>query len=129
MQTHAIQYNRTRLTSYSIGASLISFGLPIACYAFTYFTNDVSGCPPPSLLSPSTFTLDKLKQEVGWQGFSGLLNVQSAIATIGYYTLSLVLGKILPATEVQGVKLKNGKRLDYRMNSRSRHRSSTRNQH
>ena len=85
----------------------------------TFFTNEVSGCPPPSLLTPSTFTLDKLKQEVGWQGFSGLLNTQSAIATLAYYALSMVLYKIIPTTEINGTKLRSGGKLVYRLNSMS----------
>ena len=84
----------------------------------TMFTNDVSGCPPPSLLSPSTLTLDKLKAEVGWTGFSTLLNTQTVIATLGYYGLSLLLYRLLPATEVIGTELKVGGKHTYRFNGR-----------
>ncbi|GAB7353031.1 hypothetical protein MBLNU459_g3587t1 [Dothideomycetes sp. NU459] len=99
-----------------IGAALISFGLPIVCYAFAFLTNDVSGCPPPSLLHPSTFSLDKFKQEVGWPGLSGLINTETVVATFGYYALSLALDVLLPAHKVEGVKLRGGHRLKYRFN-------------
>ena len=101
-----------------IGASLISFGLPIACYAFAFLCNDVSGAPPPSLVHPSTFSLEKLKQETGWPGFSGLCNTQAIVATLGYYFLSLVLNAVLPAQEVEGVELRGGGRLKYRFNGK-----------
>ncbi|KAF2151057.1 ERG4/ERG24 ergosterol biosynthesis protein [Myriangium duriaei CBS 260.36] len=98
------------------GATLISFGLPIVCYLFAFFVNDVSGCPPPSLLQPSTFTLEKLKQDVGWQGFGTLLNTQTAFWTIMYYALNVVLWKVLPGQEVEGTVLRNGSRIKYRFN-------------
>lgn len=114
----------------SIGAALISFGLPIGCYAFTFLCNDVSGCPAPSLLSPSKlFTppalsyksgfqhaLDTLKAETGWPGFSGLISVEAALGTLAWYAFSLLLYIILPASEVDGVELKSGGRLKYRFN-------------
>ncbi|KAJ9630414.1 erg24, C-14 sterol reductase [Taxawa tesnikishii (nom. ined.)] len=100
-----------------LGAALISFGLPIACYAFAFLCNDVSGCPAPSLLEPSTLTLDKLKEETGWPGFAGLLNTEAFIGTLGYYLFSLLLWAFLPATEVQGTELSSGGRLKYRFNA------------
>lgn len=115
-----------------IGALLISIGLPIGCYAFAFLCNDVSGCPAPSLLHPSTLfsspplssqsgfdhTLDTLKREVGWPGFAGLISAQALLGTLGWYALSLVLYALLPAQEVEGVELKTGGRLMYRLNCR-----------
>ncbi|TKA30996.1 Delta(14)-sterol reductase [Salinomyces thailandicus] len=114
-----------------IGAALISFGLPIACYAFAFLCNDVTGCPAPSLLSPSKlFTpptlsrqsgwqhaIDVLKQETGWPGFAGLINIEATVGTLAWYGLSLMLYVLLPAKEVEGTELKTGGRLMYRMNS------------
>lgn len=100
-----------------IGAFLISFGLPIGCYAFAFLCNDVSGAPPPSLLHPSTFSLEKLKAETGWPGFSGLLNTKAVVGTLAYYLFSLILNVVLPAQEVNGVELRDGAgRLKYRFN-------------
>lgn len=117
----------------SIGAALISFGLPIGCYAFAFLCNDVSGCPAPSLLSPHRlFTppalstqpgwqhaLETLKKEVAWPGFAGLLNAEAAIGALGWYALSLALYVVLPAHEVEGVELRSGGRLKYRLNGTS----------
>lgn len=110
---------------------MISFGLPIACYAFGFLCNDVSGCPPPSLLSPSKlFTpptlsnkapwqhaLDTLKAEVGWPGWSGLINTEAVLGTLFWYGLSLLLYVLLPAQEVLGTELRTGGRLKYRFNA------------
>ncbi|CAI6329360.1 unnamed protein product [Periconia digitata] len=99
------------------GAFVISFGLPLLCYTFVFLCNDVSGCPAPSLLNPSTLTLDQLKKEVGWTGFSGLINTNAVLGTLGYYLLSLTLYSFLPATKVEGTELRSGGRLKYRFNA------------
>ncbi|KAL6705213.1 erg24, C-14 sterol reductase [Coniothyrium glycines] len=99
------------------GAFIISFGLPVLVYVFTFLCNDISGCPAPSLLHPYSLDLEQLKKEVGWTGFSGLLNTNAFLGTLGYYLLSLTLYTFLPAEESQGVELRNGARLKYRFNS------------
>ncbi|KAF2091538.1 sterol C-14 reductase-like protein [Saccharata proteae CBS 121410] len=100
-----------------LGAVGVSFGLPILCYIFAFVCNDVSGCPAPSTLHPSTLTLDQLKKDVGWQGWSSLINLNSVLATLGYYLFSLLLNVVLPAEEVEGVQLRSGGRLKYRFNA------------
>ncbi|KAF4981661.1 hypothetical protein FDECE_17647 [Fusarium decemcellulare] len=101
------------------GAFGISFLLPILVYIFTFACNDVSGCPAPSLLHPKTLSLEKLKQEVGWpeDGISGLLNWEASAAAVGYVLFSLILFRILPATEIEGTELRSGGRLKYRFNT------------
>ncbi|KAF2730539.1 sterol C-14 reductase-like protein [Polyplosphaeria fusca] len=99
------------------GAFVISTFLPIICYAFAFLCNDTTGCPAPSLLHPSTLTLDKLKQEVGWAGWSGLVTWKAALGTFGYYLLSLTLHTFLPADEPEGTELRSGGRLKYRFNA------------
>ncbi|TQN71869.1 Delta(14)-sterol reductase [Colletotrichum shisoi] len=102
-----------------IGAFFISFGLPILVYLFTFACNDVSGCPAPSLLSPSTLKLDQLKREVGWpeKGVWGLGSIEVTGAVLGYYLFNAILYRILPGAEVDGVELSSGGRLKYRCNS------------
>ncbi|KPM43701.1 Delta(14)-sterol reductase [Neonectria ditissima] len=101
------------------GAFVISFGLPILVYVFNFVCNDISGCPAPSLLSPRTLSLDKLKLEVGWpeNGLAGLISWEATAATAGYMFLSMVLYRLLPATEVEGTELRNGAKLKYRFNT------------
>jgi delta14-sterol reductase len=108
-----------RLTALSPGAFIISFFLPLVCYALTLFCNDISGCPTPSLLHPSTFDLNQFKKEIGWTGFSGLINTKAALGTFGYYFLSLALHAFLPAENVDGTELKTGGKLKYRFNGMS----------
>lgn len=109
---------RTSLTVDSPGAVVISLGVPLLTYAFAFLCNDISGCPAPSLLSPSTLTLENLKRETGWKGFSGLLSTEAALGVAAWYLFSLTLYAFLPADELQGVKLDSGARLKYRLNGK-----------
>lgn len=102
--------------SRSPGAFVISFGLPVLVYVFTFLCNDISGCPAPSLLHPYSLDFDQLKKEVGWTGFSGLINTKAFLGTLGYYLLSLALYRFLPAEESHGTELRSGGKLKYRFN-------------
>lgn len=102
-----------------LGAAGIVVGLPILLYTFLFACNDISGCPAPSLLSPSTFSLEQFKAEIGWPGWSGLHSWEATGVTVAYHFLSLVLWRVLPAQEVYGTKLvQHGKPLKYRVNGR-----------
>ncbi|KAF2101743.1 Delta(14)-sterol reductase-like protein [Rhizodiscina lignyota] len=100
-----------------VGVAFITFAVHAVPYALAFLCNDISGCPAPSLLHPTSLSLEKLKAETGWQGVSGLLNTNAFLGTLGWYFLSLVLYAALPATTVQGVELKSGGRLTYRFNA------------
>jgi len=102
-----------------LGAFGISFGLPILVYIFAFGCNDISGCPTPSLLSPKTLSLDKLKAEVGWpeNGVVGLFSWEALAASIGYVLVNAILYRILPAVEIEGTVLRSGGRLKYRFNT------------
>ncbi|KAF2878207.1 ergosterol biosynthesis ERG4/ERG24 [Massariosphaeria phaeospora] len=98
------------------GVTILSFGLPPLVYVLTFLCNDISGCPAPSLLPSSNFSWGQLKKEVGWPGFSGLINTQAVLGTLGYYLLLLTLYAFLPAETPEGTELKTGGRLKYRFN-------------
>ncbi|KAF2757865.1 sterol C-14 reductase-like protein [Pseudovirgaria hyperparasitica] len=99
------------------GAFLISIGLPILCYVFAFGCNDVSGCPIPSLLHPTEFNIEDLKRDIGWKGIESIINLQSILATVGWYIYLLTLTRFLPATEIEGVELDSGGKLKYRLNT------------
>jgi delta14-sterol reductase len=107
----------THLSRPRIGAFGVSFGLPILTYIMTFLCNDIAGCPVPSALTPSTLTLEALKEETGWPGISGLASWKVTGWVLAYYFLSLVLHRILPGEVVEGVELSSGGRLKYKFNS------------
>ncbi|OQD71738.1 hypothetical protein PENPOL_c001G08149 [Penicillium polonicum] len=102
-----------------IGAFGIVFGLPILIYLFTFVCNDISGCPAPSLLNPSTLSLEQLKSEVGWpeEGVTALYDTNVTLWTLSYYAFSLFLQVFLPGQEADGVVLACGGRLKYKFNA------------
>ncbi|KKY13932.1 putative c-14 sterol reductase [Phaeomoniella chlamydospora] len=102
-----------------LGAFGVTFGLPILVYLSTFLCNDVSGCPVPSLLNPSTITFEKLKRETPWpeEGFAGLFDFKVSAWVLAYFGLLLVLQLILPGVEVEGVKLACGGKHKYKFNT------------
>ncbi|KAI9695511.1 MAG: erg24, C-14 sterol reductase [Candelina mexicana] len=102
-----------------LGTSALTILLPLVCYLVTFLCNDVSGCPVPSLLHPSTLSFEQLKRDAGWPsaGILGLFNISVAISVLDYYALSLVLQALLPGKEVEGVELRSGGRLKYKFNA------------
>lgn len=101
-----------------LGAFGIIFGLPVLIYGFTFFCNDVSGCPAPSLLRPSTLSLDTLKTEIGWPdgGIAELYDTQVTLGVLSYYALSLIMYVFLPGHEVEGTELACGGKHKYKFN-------------
>ena len=87
-------------------------------YTFAFSLNEVSGLPPPSLLQPSSFTLDALKSQVGWpeEGIRGLFDFRVTQYVLGYYALHVLLQVVLPGEEVQGTALACGGRHVYKFN-------------
>ncbi|KAJ5604108.1 C-14 sterol reductase [Penicillium hordei] len=102
-----------------LGAVVFIFGLSTLIYAFTFLCNDVSGCPAPSLLNPSTLSLDKLKEEVGWpqDGLKAFFDMRVTLWVLSYYLLSLVLYVFLPGEVVEGTELACKGRLRYKFNA------------
>ena len=98
-----------------LGALGMTIGLPILCYLFGFLCNDVSGCPAPSLLS-GHIDLEAIKQDVGWPGLQGLFSLEATAWVLAYYLLLLVLFVVIPAPEVEGVELRTGGKLTYKLN-------------
>ena len=72
------------------------------------------------MLSPSTLTIEQLKQDVGWpaDGIWGLASWSVTAKVLGYYLFSMLLQVYMPGKEMLGTELVAGGRLDYKFNSR-----------
>ncbi|KAK5095947.1 erg24, C-14 sterol reductase [Lithohypha guttulata] len=101
------------------GAFLITFGLPVLVYATAFLCNDVSGCPAPALLHPSTLTWVKLKHQIPWpeEGIRGVHSWEVTAWVSAYYFLSLFLQLLLPGEYVEGLQLSCGGRHTYKFNA------------
>ncbi|KAJ5095454.1 erg24 C-14 sterol reductase [Penicillium alfredii] len=102
-----------------LGAFGFIVGLSTLIYAFTFLCNDVSGCPAPSLLDPSTLSLDTLKEDVNWPqgGLNAFFDLQVTLWVLSYYLLSLILYVFLPGKVVEGTELACKGRLRYKFNA------------
>ncbi|KAJ1324336.1 Delta14-sterol reductase [Microdochium nivale] len=101
-------------------AAAIIIGLPLFMNVLYLACNDVSGCPAPALLSPRSLTWPALRAQMPWpeEGLRGFASWSATAAVLGYYLVSLVLHRVLPAAEVRGTKLReSGKTLLYRFNA------------
>lgn len=85
----------------SIGAAGIVFGLPVLMNVMYLGCNDVSGCPAPALLELRSLTWHTLKAQIPWpeDGIWGFASWKVTGWVLAYYLLSLVLYRVLPATE------------------------------
>ncbi|OBT59974.1 hypothetical protein VE03_10334, partial [Pseudogymnoascus sp. 23342-1-I1] len=101
------------------GAFAITVVTPLIIYLTTFLCNDIYGCPIPSALDPKTLTLEKVKTETGWPGWSGLVSLETTGWVLSYYFLSLVLHRFLPGQIVEGTELATGGRLKYKLNTLS----------
>lgn len=102
-----------------LGAFGITFGLPLLIYATFFFCNDVSGCPAPALLHPSTLTWSKLRAQIPWSenGVKGIYSTDATLWVSAYYFLSLFLQLVLPGEHVEGLQLDSGGRHTYKFNA------------
>ncbi|ETS78137.1 Delta(14)-sterol reductase [Pestalotiopsis fici W106-1] len=103
-----------------LGAAAIVLGLPVLLFVFHLTCNDVSGCPIPSLLSPTTFTWEDFTAQTPWprDGFQSLFSWEATGWLLAYYLVSMTLHRVLPAQEVYGSKLRDsGLPLKYRFNA------------
>lgn len=100
------------------GALAITVLLPLFVYTTVFLCNDVSGCPAPALLEPTSLTLEKLQAQTPWpeNGIAGLHDWTVTAWVSTYYFLSLVLQLVLPGEEAEGLLLASGGRLMYKFN-------------
>lgn len=63
--------------------------------------------------------MERLKQDAGWpkEGVRGLASWDASAKVLGYYLFSLILHRVLPGHEMEGVELSNGGKLHYKFNS------------
>ncbi|KAK4934594.1 erg24, C-14 sterol reductase, partial [Elasticomyces elasticus] len=102
-----------------IGTLVLITFLPTLIYALLFLCNDVSGCPAPGLLSPSTLSWSKLQRQIPWpeNGLAGLFDLKAIALTSAYYFFSLLLHFLLPGEEHEGMLLACNARHTYKFNA------------
>jgi Delta14-sterol reductase len=93
------------------GALLITLGVPVATYALYFGCSESSGgCPPP--LS-ANHILKSLSDVNTWKR---LWDTEAALIYLSWYAFCVLAWFLLPGDWVEGVKLRNGNRIKYKIN-------------
>ncbi|KAG8686279.1 erg24, C-14 sterol reductase, partial [Ceratobasidium sp. 395] len=107
-----------RTTNYEFfgppGAAVVSLGVPFALYALYFSCNEASGgCPPPVWALPFNFV--RAVQDRGW--WASLFDAKATVAYFGWYAFTVFAWAVLPGDWVEGVELRSGGRLSYKINA------------
>ncbi|KAG9099497.1 erg24, C-14 sterol reductase [Ceratobasidium sp. 370] len=96
------------------GAALVSLGVPIAIYALYFTCSEASGgCPPPLWALPVNFV--RSVQDLDW--WASLFDAKATAAYFAWYAFTVVAWAVLPGDWVEGVQLRSGGRLSYKINA------------
>lgn len=106
------------------GALAVTTVVPVVSYALYFGCSEkTGGCPPPY-----AYSLEAVKEavvssvtDVNW--WKGLWDNEAAILYFGWYAFCVVAWAILPGDWIEGTKLRNGKRLQYKINGECHARS------
>jgi Delta14-sterol reductase len=111
-----------RTTAYEFfgppGALFITLMVPITTYAL-YFgcSEQTGGCPPPR---PSIVPniIDSVGDPKWWKG---LWDTQATVMYFAWYAICVVSWQVLPGDWVEGVTLRTGDKIKYKINGESHH--------
>ncbi|QRV92119.1 C-14 sterol reductase ERG24 [Ceratobasidium sp. AG-Ba] len=96
------------------GATLVSLGVPFMIYALYFTCNEASGgCPPPLWALPFNFV--RSVRDIDW--WASLFDAKATIAYFAWYAFTVVAWAVLPGDWVEGVELRNGGRISYKINA------------
>ena len=95
-----------------LGAIGIIFGLPLVTYAL-FFLCGADYCLAPSNAAEA---LDRLVGPLSPPALADLVSARAFAVVFGWFLFQVLLERFLPGPEAQGVVLKNGSRLTYRIN-------------
>ena len=111
-----------RTTTYEFlgppGALFVTLIVPVVTYALYFGCSEhTGGCPPPlSSIVPSI--IDSVGDKKWWKG---LWDTQGTILYFVWYAFCVVSWKVLPGDWVEGVTLRTGVKIKYKINGELNH--------
>ncbi|GBE84873.1 ERG4/ERG24 ergosterol biosynthesis protein [Sparassis latifolia] len=94
------------------GALLVTLSVPITTYALYFGCSEATGgCPPP--ISTSVI-IDNLSSLSWW---ASLWDTEATLLYLGWYAFCVAAWFILPGDWVDGTQLRNGKKVQYKINA------------
>jgi len=107
-----------RSTSYEfggpLGASVIILIVPVLVYSLYFGCSDQNGCPSP-LVSVRNLDASTLVNPNFWKD---LWDTEATLVYLIWYTFCVVSWAVLPGDWVEGLPMRNGKRMKYKINGR-----------
>jgi hypothetical protein len=97
------------------GALFITFAVPATVYAL-YFgcSEETGGCPPTNVVPERVLAA---LSDVNW--WKSLWDTQAALIYLGWYTFCVVSWYILPGDTVEGLTMRDGNKVKYKINGAS----------
>ncbi|KAF9793038.1 ERG4/ERG24 ergosterol biosynthesis protein [Thelephora terrestris] len=107
-----------RTTSYEfcgpIGATLITIGVPLTTYLLYFGCSQQNGCPPPLTSIKNPEILDTLQTPEFWKS---LWDTEATLMYLGWYAFCVVAWLVLPGDWIDGTLMRNGKKIQYKINA------------
>jgi hypothetical protein len=95
------------------GTLFITLTVPITIYSLFFACSESSGgCPPPLATFPERIT--ESLTDLDW--WKGLWDTQASLLYLAWYAFCVVAWYILPGDRIEGVELRTGGRLAYKIN-------------
>lgn len=107
-----------RTTTYEFlgppGALGISILVPLFTYFFAFGCGE-RGCTPTPVLP---YFQNGFQQMQTWQFYADLWDTKATIAYLGWYGWCLICWAVLPGPWIEGIILRNGQKLSYKINGK-----------
>lgn len=107
-----------RSTSYEFGGPLgtatIILIVPVLVYSLYFGCSDQNGCPP-LFTSIKNLDVSTLGNPNFWKS---LWDTEAMLVYLAWYTFCVVSWAVLPGDWVEGLPLRNGQRIEYKINGK-----------
>jgi len=94
------------------GTAVIILIVPILVYSLHYGCSDQNGCPSP-LISITNLDVSTFGDPDFWKS---LWDTEAMLVYLSWYTFCVVSWAVLPGDWVEGLPMRNGKRMKYKIN-------------
>lgn len=106
-----------RTTSYEFfgppGAFLVSTGTPFLCYAIAYACSEKQGGCPLSWSALPSLLVESVSDPEWWKA---QWDLEGVLVYFGWYTFCIITWWLLPGDWIEGLPLRTGERVKYKIN-------------
>jgi delta14-sterol reductase len=97
-----------------LGALFVTLVVPFTAYSLYFACNEpAGGCPPKAWDLLATRALDAVANPQWWLG---LWDTRASAIYAAWYAFCVIAWAVLPGDTIEGIELRNGQKLKYKMN-------------